>query len=277
MSAVRPFRVVTDKPWIAERFTEVGAECDLGTEIYAAEALETVWWAPGAWAASARSAGVRLPLLSCGPHWLSGLPSAFVGRRVATGPLWRLGLHNNIDGLGDRVFVKLPEVKLPAVPAATYYGRYLSATLAQFHLPPDTLIQVQEPVEFVAEMRCWVVRSRVRTFSWYRIDDQIWGSDDWSPPPHNAPTTLRILHFAQEVARSAAAPPGYVLDVGLTIDGRWLVVEANPAWSAGPYDGDPAGILEAITAAHDFDGRYPEWSWEPSPALQRAGSLAVIR
>ncbi len=156
-----------------------------------------------------------------------------------------------------------------------HLGKHLDAALAQYHLPPGTRVQVQEPVEFVAEMRCWIVHGEVVTYSWYRIDDQIWGCEDWSPPRAYIPSTQRMLCFARVVARTVDAPPGFVLDVGLTADGRWLVVEANAAWSSGPYDGDPAAILAAITAAHDFDGGYPQWRWRPGVPLQKAGPLRV--
>lgn len=66
-----------------------------------------------------------------------------------------------------------------------------------------------------------------------------------------------------------------MLDIGITCDGRPLVIEANPAWSSGPYDADPAGVLEAITASHDFEGRFPQWAWTMNPVFQHAGALRI--
>jgi hypothetical protein len=81
--------------------------------------------------------------------------------------------------------------------------------------------------------------------------------------------------FAAQVAAQVPAPPGFVLDVGITNDGRPLVNKAHPAWSSGPYDANPAGVLEAITAAHDFERRSPEWAWTMNPVFHRAGPLRI--
>jgi hypothetical protein len=84
-----------------------------------------------------------------------------------------------------------------------------------------------------------------------------------------------MARLAKLVASEGDNPPGFVVDCGITTDGRVVVVEANAAWSSGPYDGDPAGIFRAIEASHDFESEYPQWAWVPNVALEKVGALRV--
>lgn len=268
----RPFRIVTHRNWLAEQFAPFGAVQDFGFDIDPTTARDTLWWAPGAWVASALKAGVRLPLLSCGPHWQ--VPQ--MGRRVATGRLDQL--HSPAVGFGDRVFVKVAEAKVESFPAQIFENnRHLADTLAQFHLPGDTILQVQEPVDFFAEARFFIAHGQIVASSIYRIYGLIWGAAAWPDGLTGARRdALELLtRFARDVVASAPQPPGWVLDVGLTPDGQRLVVEANAAWSSAPYDADPAGVVRAITAAHDFAGEHPGWAWEPNPVLAGVGPLRL--
>lgn len=274
----RPFRVVTHKRWLAESFAEFGAKQDFGFDINPGTARDTIWWAPGAWVASAAKAGITLPLMACGPRWLDALPRKYTGREIVTIPLSDAHtISKKCLREHDQVFVKLPEAKIEPFPAALHGTKHLADTLMQYHLPSATLIQIQEPVKFVAEARFWIAHREVTAWSWYRISDDIWGSEEWAPPPATDGISRRFIHQARTVIEdeSIAVPPGFVLDIGLTIDGKWIVVEANAAWSSGPYDGNPAGIYRAIIASHDFDGRYPEWAWQGNPVFAHAGPLKV--
>lgn len=275
----RPFRVVTHKNWLADQFKPLGAVQDFGFDIDPHTALNTIWWAPGAWVASALKAGVHLPLMSCGPHWLDRLPLKYRGRKVNT---TTLGAAMSLDpSLSDytQLFIKLPEAKLDDFPARVHeYNRHWATTLAQYQLPPATLVQIQEFVEFHAEARFFIVHNRIVADSFYRIGDLIWGDPGFDQLADMVVAFhwLRVMaDLAAEVAATIPAPPGYVLDIGVTTDGDPLVVEANAAWSSGPYDCNPAGVVEAITAAHDFEGIHPEWAWRPNPALYKAGPLKL--
>lgn len=273
----RPFRVVTHKRWLAEQFAPLGAVQDMGFDINPKTACETVWWAPGAWVASALAAGVNLPLLSCGPYWLENIPMDYRWRGVKT---MTVAESIRLAPLGGEreVFVKLPEAKLDSFPATTHLrNKHWATTIGQYHLPPETLIQIQDPVTFTVEGRFWIAHGRVVAKSLYRVFDKVWGEEGFAEPWGDYAGTARDLHaLAQEVAAEVEGPPGYVLDVGITDKGQDLVVEANAAWSSGPYSGDPAGILEAIEAAHDFDCEYPQWRWQPNPVLYKARPLKVV-
>jgi len=280
----RTFRIVTHKNWLAEQFAPLGATQDFGFDIDPATARDTIWWAPGAWVASALKSGVRLPLMSCGPYWLDELPMRYRGRYVFTGTveylrqIWDEDPDGGFDG---KYFIKLPEAKLEHFSARIHdYNRHWATTIDQYHLPGDALIQIQEPVEFVIEARFWIVHGEVVAESLYRIDDKVWGEEGFGPvqPKFTGmPVMMDEMHrLAAAVAEEISAPPGYVLDVGITTDVDPFVVEANAAWSSGPYDGDPAGVFKAIEASHDFDGRYPQWAWNPNPVLHKAGPLKVV-
>jgi hypothetical protein len=275
----RPFRIVTHKNWLAEKFASFGAVQDFGFGIDPNTAPETVWWAPGAWVASARKAGVDLPLMSCGPYWLDRLPSRYRGRSVVT-----QALHTWTDGQIDApVFVKLAEAKLEGFEARVFGGRYLASNLRQFHLPPDTLIQVQAVVEFFAEIRFFIAFGQIVAWSYYRIDDMIWGSEQFAHTMSSSENAWIRADWLDEMRRvvrdvldDVPVPPGFVLDIGVTRSGQPLVIEANAAWSSGPYDADPAGVFKAIRAAHDFDQQHPDWAWQPNPMFHRAGPLKLV-
>lgn len=262
---------------MAETFAEFGAVQDFGFDIDPATAMETLWWAPGAWVASAAASGINLPLMSCGARWLDTLPQKYSGRSVAT-----LTVEESIKVVLDSSeierFVKLPEAKVDSFPASLHtLNRHWETTVNQYHLPPDALIQIQMPVDFVAEWRFWIAHGEVVAGSWYRVDDLIWGSDDWTYANNKDSEYVRAESVAATVAADpdVATPPGYVLDIGLTADGRWIVVEANAAWSSGPYDGDPVGIVKAIEASHDFEGEFPQWAWQPQGVFGHVGALRV--
>jgi hypothetical protein len=273
--ASREFRIVTNRRWLVERFSELGAVHDDGSEIDPAAAVETVWWAPGAWVASAAAAGVRLPLLACGARWLTTVPSEW---RVSGVQVCALAeVPRVVAGADQPRFLKLAEAKVDSFRARVFRPpfTYLADTLSQFRFPDDTLIQISDVVEFVVEARFFIAHELVTARSLYRVGDDIWGATQFAR--HDECAELPAMEtLAAQLAAQVPAPPGYVLDIGITDDRRPLVIEANPAWSSGPYDADPAGVLEAITAAHDFERRYPEWAWTMNPVFHQAGALQVI-
>lgn len=280
-----PFRVVTHKNWLAEQFKPMGAVQDFGFDIDAQTAMSTIWWAPGAWVASAAKVGLKLPLMSNGPYWLDKLPVRYKKRGVVTmtaercAALWDDHPPALIPRGRDRSFIKLPEAKVDNFPARVhYFNRHWATTIGQYHLPPQTLIQVQEPMEFEVEGRFWVIGSSVVAKSLYRIHDVVWGDERFNDAFGDVSGIARDLHaFAREVAEEVEAAPAYVLDVG-TIKGQDdpVVVEANAAWSSGPYDGDPEWIYRTIRASHDFEGKYPQWAWQPNPVFDKVGALREV-
>jgi hypothetical protein len=274
------FRVVTHKNWLADQFVPMGAVQDHGFDIDPATAQDTLWWAPGAWVASAFKAGVRLPLLSAGPYWLDRLPLEYKGREVGTGWVsdWPGFFERNPELVAKHpeIFVKLPEAKLDSFPARLHSTKHLRENLAQYHLPDDALVQIQEPVEFITEGRFWVAHGHVQAESLYRHRDWIWGSEQ-DPPFHllvemKLTKMRRFLIIMLDDTR-VTIPPGVVIDIGITADGSPKVIEANAAWSSGPYDGNPWGIYKAIRASHDPGHLYPQWVWNPHQVFDKVQPL----
>jgi hypothetical protein len=269
------FRIVTDKTWLAELFKPFGAVRDDAIAIDPTSARDTIWWAPGAWVARAHKAGVTLPVLSCGPRWLQNVPGDYLGRDVAT---------LSLDSLADQrfepeVFVKLAEAKHDSCPPRVYRTTRLAETMQQYGFPPHTLVQVQGVIEFVVEARFWVVRGEVVAESLYRINDSIWGASDFADragAQRSQESLCRMRELAHVIAAEVPGPPGYVVDIGMTSDGATLVIETNPSWSSGPYDGDPAAVYETIVAAHDFEGAHPHWAWQPNPIFERVEALKLL-
>jgi len=46
-----------------------------------------------------------------------------------------------------------------------------------------------------------------------------------------------------------ALPPAFVVDVGVLADGRWAVVEFNPAWCSGILGADVERVLRVVERA----------------------------
>jgi hypothetical protein len=267
-------RVVTHRNWLAEQFKQldgVHVVQDFGLDFDPAN-LDDYWWAPGAWVARAYKSGMRLPLMSCGVDWLPNLPEAYRGRKVQNKLLAEI-----FPGRTQATFAKLPEVKHDGVPAKVYGECYLRETLNQYNLPAETIWQLQEPVEFVTEARFWIAHRHIVAFSPYRHRDWVWGAENRPFHPVWDARMSKMARFLDGMLSnmSVGLPRGCVIDVGITDDGDEMVIEANAAWSSGPYDGDPAGIFEAIKASHDFEGKYPEWAWRHSPVFDNVAPLKI--
>lgn len=98
----------------------------------------------------------------------------------------------------------------------------------------DTPVWCAEPVDFVAEWRCFVRYGRILDARHYR--------GDWR------------VHFDARLAEQAVAayapeaPAGYSLDVGRTADGRTLLVEVNDGYSLGAYGLAPLSYAKLLSA-----------------------------
>lgn len=116
---------------------------------------------------------------------------------------------------------------------------------------PDALddelpVLVSDIVCFVREYRLFVLDGEVRTAGRYAtgpaLDIAALDEDPREPD---------VRAFAREVLGAAAGtlPSAVVVDVGLLDDGRWAVVEANPAWASGGYACLPDEVLDVVVRA----------------------------
>lgn len=244
---------MTHKNWLAEVFKPFGGVQDFGFDIDPAAARGTYWWAPGAWVASAHKSGAALPLLSCGPHWLGRLPGCYLGRDVRTVLLRELP-----NDATHPLFLKLPEAKVDSCPARVFETPRMAAAWRQFGFEEWTLVQRQDVMDFVTEARFFIASGDITAKSLYCHRDWVWGTD-------NRPSLLEQMAMMTRMVaallddRRVSFPPGFVIDAGITSAGGVYVVEANAAWSSNPYDADPAGVVAAIKASHDFDDAHRKW------------------
>lgn len=297
---VRQLRVVTHRTWIADAFADdpevlsdprvSGVRQDFGFDIDQLTADTSWWWAPGAWAAGVRAAGISVPLLSCGPEWLLGLPDEYVRRKVVvccvdeTYETIRMRMRGDLRQT-ERVFVKLPESKIDVFPAGLFaVAPNLNETLVERGLPRSAVVQLSEEVKFGTEARFFVAQREIAAGSLYKIGygGLVWSADEFAAMAATVEVKDefdRLKAFADRVVadRRVDQPPGWVLDVGMLNDGP-AVVEANAAWSSVPYDCRPSGVLESIIASHDVSDEHAQWRWNPEDVLARsANAVRVVR
>ncbi len=170
-----PLRVVTHRNWLAKQFAPFGGVQDFGFDISPATALGTVWWAPGEWVARAASTNIPLELVSCGTEWVPrmGIPDYWLKREIVTVAAGdAVSVAGNLAG--DTIFVKLPEAKTDAFPAALVFKNHLGSLLASPLISENTVVQLSEEIQFSCEARFFVAHSRVVAHSWYQNNGLVW-------------------------------------------------------------------------------------------------------
>ncbi len=175
---------------------------------------------------------LALALLEPAADTLSLLPAEFVRRDV------------RFTTLGAARSEWFPRFVKPADEKQFRAAVYPSAeALPGSEILEDGLpVLTAEPVRWLDEYRCFVLKGQVVTASPYAWLGE---REDHS---HAAFELEAARAFASDVLARAGElfPPAVVLDVG-RIEGRgWAVVELNPAWSSGLYACDPAGALRVI-------------------------------
>lgn len=246
---------------MAQHFADYGAVQDFGFDIDPDTAEETIWWAPGAWVACAWQSGIRLPLTLCGHRWMETLPWEYKQRQIVVRKVQEIEDRPQAPD-DEQWHVKLPEAKLDSFPARLHHRKYLATTLRQYHIPEDTLLQLSQPVEFVVEARFWIAYGKITASALYRAGERCWDAEDFDEHVkmhYTAGDGTAMRKLALKLIDNVETPPGFTLDIGTTVDGRVLVVEANAAWSSSPYTGEPGGIVDAIIASHDFDDKHHRW------------------
>ena len=118
----------------------------------------------------------------------------------------------------------------PKAGSKVFTGRVVNGThdLIGIGLPFDYPIWISEVVEFIAEWRCFV------------LDGQVLDARPYTGDYH--------AHFDASVIDEAIscwkdAPIAYGLDIGVTRDGRTLVVEVNDGYALGNYGLSPLNSI----------------------------------
>jgi hypothetical protein len=169
--------------------------------------------------------------------WLPKLPQGLRKREV------RLTTLAEAREIKTRCFIKPADEK--GLDAKIYQS---GADLPARNVFPENLaVLVQEVVTWRAEFRCFVENSKVLTAAPYWIKNKI-AQDEEGNWLSDVPELGEAIQFANKaLAEPNLQHPGaFVLDVGITSDRGWAVIEANAAFSSGIYGCDPVQALEVI-------------------------------
>ena len=107
-----------------------------------------------------------------------------------------------------------------------------------------TPLLAAEPVEWLAEYRCFVLDGAVMATSPYLSFGR--------PLQHRIATANILPTPVMDLCRrlcslgSMALPPAFVVDVGLIEDRGWAVVEFNPVWWAGLLSADAVKAMDVL-------------------------------
>jgi hypothetical protein len=265
-------------------FEPFGGKADLGISVQSDTASQTLWWMAQDWAVQVLNAGIELPQLTAPPAgWLAGLPQRFLHRQVGT--LRKADIaryyakHPQSAQDHPQVVLSVPGEITELMPPQVVQAEDLAAGLLPpgfDRLPDSTLLQLDQMLACVAEVRCWIASGEVTAAAPYRLGMVGWESALFLEMMFNAEgqkLTQGAVDTAQVIAREVHAPPGYALDLGVTVDGLVTVLRAWPAWAAEPLHAEPVGVAAALIASHDFDGISQTWRWNPDRLVYRRDHL----
>lgn len=184
----------------------------------------------------------RLALLEPPLDLLARLPLEFRLRAV------EYGAFRDLSRLKDPAFIK------PADPLNKAFDAGISADVRDIRIPQGmdnrTPILAAEPVQWLAEYRCFVLERRITAMSPYLS----FGRPVWKPHGQGGEDARECSHartFCERLFSQSrvAFPPAFVMDVGLIEDRGWAVVEFNPAWCSGLLGADPRRVLDILQRA----------------------------
>lgn len=196
----------------------------------------------GADVALSVAARFRLALLEPPLDLLSRLPMEFRLRAVEYGTV------RDLSRLKASAFIK------PADPLDKAFDAGISANVREIRILKDvdgsTPILVAEPVQWLAEYRCFILEKKVATMSPYLS----FGRPVWRPYGQGGEEARECSHvraFCERMFSQSrlALPPAFVMDVGLIEDRGWAVVEFNPVWCSGLLGANPRHVLDVLQRA----------------------------
>lgn len=269
-------RVVTSRSWVARELasnTVEPVEQSFGLDLPESVSRDDGWWMPAEHAARVVRQ-LPLRLTAPGPRWLTDLPEALRGREVLSFTVadWLRELH---DTVGDGGWCKPAEAKIEAFPAAWRTPDELAALLAETAMPPDSWVQwCPQRLDLAAEFRCYVLDGQVAAHSLYLTTDRSGRQTTYyDGAACDTDTDTDALAFARTAAQQlwhiGGAPSAYCIDVGYDrASGRWLVIEANPAWCSAWYGCDIDAVATTILAAcRPSAAEHNRWGWRPDAYL----------
>lgn len=188
------------------------------------------------------AARFRLALLEPPLDLLTRLPLEFRLRAV------EYGTYRDLTRLKVPAFIK------PADPLNKAFDAGVSTDIRTLRIPKnidsDTPILLAEPVEWLAEYRCFILNKKVAAMSPYLS----FGRPVWRPYKQGCEEARESSHvraFCERLFSQSrvAFPPAFVMDVGLIEERGWAVVEFNPAWCSGLLGANPERVLAVLQRA----------------------------
>lgn len=104
------------------------------------------------------------------------------------------------------------------------------------HLNSDTKIQVSTPKLIQQEIRCWVVKGKVITTSYYKLGSIMYMGECLDE---------LVLNFAQEMVNKYQPADSFVIDICL-VDNKPYIVEINCINCSGFYRQDLSKLINAL-------------------------------
>lgn len=176
-----------------------------------------------------------LKLLEPAQDWLPRLPAEYRKREVTISTL------KDARRLSSPAFVKPPNDK--SFPAKVYLGSELPAEYDD--LSP---VLISEVVAWIKEFRCFILDRRLMAMSIYLRNGELQRENGFAATEEERVEAEELLRRVLDDER-VDLPRAAVIDVGMTADRGWAVVEQNAAWGSGIYGCDPAQVLHVLRHA----------------------------
>lgn len=113
-------------------------------------------------------------------------------------------------------------------------------------------IYISDVVEFLDEVRCFVVRGQVLTSSYYRINKVVWWDAGLDEEKINFDHRLKdtpIPDMAHRIYEEYPSLNAVVMDFARLADNSWSLIEFNEPWASGLYFCDPDKCFQCIVAS----------------------------
>ena len=266
----KTIHVITHREWQAEELQAKGWDTrhSLGL-VVPSHGPRDAWWMPQAYAVRFNKslAHHNQPLINFTaptPELLPATPREHTGRRVGVVTVY--DTLNSMVEWPDDLWWKMATAKNDDFPCQPFSHDSLMKHLEELALPYDSVLQFSEELPgVISEHRFFVADRAIKASSGY-LKNGVTVYD-------GATFTGEEILLAGDRANAVLAdesfelPRAFVMDVTVTEDGAF-VLEYNPAWCSGWYDGDIPGVLEVIRlSTNPTKKELKSWRYKPDEFL----------
>lgn len=206
------------------------------------------------------------------PDLLQSLPQEMTGRKIQTMKV--------ADFLGalipwdEPLWWKLATAKHEHFSAGIRTHDELEELVEELNLPMDAILQCStELSDILFEYRAFIHQDRktkqyiLGAGSEYLVEGVTVYDGASISEEQNKQVVGYLDQFLDYVDKTQGFPPAFVVDFAFTqTDG--YVLEFNPAWCSGWYNGKASGVLETINRGFQVSKKeLKAWGYEPDPAL----------